>query len=322
MEENNLEINNINNDNNNNNKDNTKNEPKKNKNYKMKDFTYYSYIVMMIVISIQLILFIIFIVFAHTVGDEMNDVNKNAYSTLKIDFDFVFDEQKQGVDTCFAFFIIAFVIYLIEFVFHFACDGCDYRYNTIRTFLSDLNHFIIILTFLVSQFLYLICCLIFPIYLERVRTLRDYLEPHINLKKDLDNLGIDLDSLKISVLTKDDLDKMDSCVAKYAGAVVFAFVFLVIFIFLYFIILNLYKGTCCDMFTICRKTNDCFDKFGGCMRDNVYCIFNCGKGQDPEIEKLKRIIAERKKTIERITCNIQNGLKNNIKLRVDNIEYL
>ena len=164
--------------------------------------------------------------------------------------------------------------------------------------------------------------MIFPIYLERVRTLRDYLEPHINLKKDLDNLGNDLDSLKISVLTKDDLDKMDSCVAKYAGAVVFAFVFLVIFIFLYFIILNLYKGSCCDMFTICRKTNDCFDKFGGCMRDNVYCIFNCGKGQDPEIEKLKRIIAERKKTIERITCNIQNGLKNNIKLRVDNIEYL
>jgi hypothetical protein len=76
------------------------------------------------------------------------------------------------------------------------------------------------------------------------------------------------------------------------------------------------------MFTICRKTNDCFDKFGGCMRDNVYCIFNCGKSKDPIIEELKRQINERKTKIERITCNIQNGLKHNIKLRVDNIEYL
>ena len=313
MEENNNGINNNNinneNNNNNNNDNNKKNNKKNNKEYKMKDFTYYSYIVMMIVLSIQLILFIVFIVFAHTVGDEMDDINVKTYSKLKINIKFIFKEQKQGIDTCFAFFIISFVIYLIEFVFHFACNGCDYRYATLRTCLSDFNHFIIILTFLVVQFLYLICCLIIPIYLERVRTLRDYLKPLV---------GDD----KYATLSKDDLDSMDSCVAKYAGAVVVAFVFLIIFIFLYFIILNLYKGTCCDMFTICRKTNDCFDKFGGCMRDNVYCIFNCGKSKDPIIEELKRQRNERKTKIERITCNIQNGLKNNIKLRVDNIEYL
>ena len=57
------------------------------------------------------------------------------------------------------------------------------------------------------------------------------------------------------------------------------------------------------------------------MRDNVYCIINCGKAH-PEFEELKRQINERKTKIERITCNIQNGLKHNIKLRVDNIEYL
>ena len=310
MEENNNEINNINinNDiNNNNDNDNKKNDKKKQKNFRMKDFTYYSYIVMMIVLSIQLILFIVFIVFAHTVGDEMQDVNKKFYSS--IDFDFVFKEQKSGVDTCFAFFIIAFVIYLIEFVFNFACNDCDFRYDTFRKYLGELNHFIIILTFLVSQFLYLICILIIPIYLERVRTLRDYLEPIV-------------DDDFLEILTKDDLDTMDSCVAKYAGATVVAYVFLIIFIFLYFIILNLYIGTCCDMFTICKKTNDCFNNFGGCMRDNVYCIINCGKSKDPIIQTLKEEIEKKKIEIEKITCNIQNGLKNNIKLRVDNIEYL
>ena len=149
---NNNNINNENNNNNNNDNNNKKTDKEKNKEYKMKDFTYYSYIVMMIVLSIQLILFIIFIVFAHTVGDEMDDINVKTYSKLKIGFKFIFKEQKQGIDTCFAFFIISFVIYLIEFVFHFACNGCDYRYATLRTCLSDFNHFIIILTFLVVQF--------------------------------------------------------------------------------------------------------------------------------------------------------------------------
>ena len=58
------------------------------------------------------------------------------------------------------------------------------------------------------------------------------------------------------------------------------------------------------------------------MRDNVYCVINCGKNKDPDFERLKKEIEKKKISIEKITCNIQNGLKNNIKLRVDNIEYL
>ena len=282
------------------------------KKYQMKDSTYYSRIVMMIVNSIQLILFIVFIVFTHTIRDDMREVNKSVgYS--RIEYDFVFDEQTQGIDTCFAFFIISFVFFLFEFIWDFACKDCDYQYDIFKNIFGDWNHLIIILTFLIAQFLYLISCLIIPIYLDRVRTLRDHLEDNYFGKTDIyDNV----------IFSKDDLDKVESCIGKYACCVVIAYVFLVIFIFLYFIILNLYKGACCDMFTICKKTNDCFNNFGGCMRDNVYCIFNCGKVKDPVIEELKREINERKKTIEKITCNIQNGLKNNIKLRVDNIEYL
>ena len=250
------------------------------KKYQMKDSTYYSRIVMMIVNSIQLILFIVFIVFTHTIRDDMREVNKSVgYS--RIEYDFVFDEQTQGVDTCFAFFIISFVFFLFEFIWHFACKDCDYHYDIFKNIFGDWNHLIIILTFLIAQFLYLISCLIIPIYLDRVRTLRDHLEDNYFGKTDIyDNV----------IFSKDDLDKVESCIGKYACCVVIAEVFLVIFIFLYFIILNLYKGACCDMFTICKKTNDCFNNFGGCMRDNFYCILHCGKGEDIENEDIKNKI--------------------------------
>ena len=282
------------------------------KKYQMKDSTYYSRIVMMIVNSIQLILFIVFIVFTHTIRDDMREVNKSVgYS--RIEYDFVFDEQTQGVDTCFAFFIISFVFFLFEFIWDFACKDCDYQYDIFKNIFGDWNHLIIILTFLIAQFLYLISCLIIPIYLDRVRTLRDHLEDNYFGKTDLyDNV----------IFSKDDLDKVESCIGKYACCVVIAYVFLVIFIFLYFIILNLYKGACCDMFTICKKTNDCFNNFGGCMRDNFYCILHCGKGENIEIEDLKAKIKENEKIVGEITCEIQNGQKKNIELRVDNIDYL
>ena len=116
------------------------------------------------------------------------------------------------------------------------------------------------------------------------------------------------------IFSKDDLDKVESCIGKYAASVVIAYVFLVIFIFLYFIILNLYKGACCDMFTICKKTNDCFNNFGGCMRDNFYCILHCGKGENIEIEHLKDktiiIISHRfnnKKLFDRV-LKLENGV--------------
>ena len=282
------------------------------KKYQMKDSTYYSRIVMMIVNSIQLILFIVFIVFTHTIRDDMREVNKSVgYS--RIEYDFVFDEQTQGVDTCFAFFIISFVFFLFEFIWHFACKDCDYHYDIFKNIFGDWNHLIIILTFLIAQFLYLISCLIIPIYLDRVRTLRDHLEDNYFGKTDIyDNV----------IFSKDDLDKVESCIGKYACCVVIAEVFLVIFIFLYFIILNLYKGACCDMFTICKKTNDCFNNFGGCMRDNFYCILHCGKGEDIEIENIKDKIKENEKIVGEITCEIQKKKKKNIELRVDNIDYL
>ena len=266
--------------------------------YEMKDFTYYSRIVMMIIYGIQLILFIVFIVVIYGVESDMSKLNDGIKKLgSSFDFDFVFSEQKQGIETCISFFIIAFVFFLIEFIFHFGCENHRYDRPFFERLCRDWNHLITILTFVIGQFLYIIACLIIPIYLHRVRTLKD--------------LFYD------GELGEFEIDLIDSSIARYAVCLVISFVFLVIFIFLYFIILNLYKGVCCDMIEICRNTNRCIDSFFGCFLDNVNYVFQ-GCEKPPEIIEIEK----KRKRIAEITCSIQNEMKKNIELRVKNIELL
>ena len=269
--------------------------------YEMKDFTYYSRIVMMIIYGIQLILFIVFIVVVYGVESDMGKLDEKIHENIRgiyssFDLTFIFDEQKQGIETCISFFIIAFVFFLVEFIFHFGCEKHRYDRPFFEKLCRDWNHLITILTFVIGQFLYIIACLIIPIYLHRVRTIDDFFDGRLD---------------------KDEMDLIDSSIARYAVCLVISFVFLVIFIFLYFIILNLYKGVCCDMIEICRNTNRCIDSFFGCFLDNINYVFQgCKKPEEIiEIEKNRIRIAE-------ITCSIQNEMKKNIELRVKNIELL
>jgi len=269
--------------------------------YEMKDFTYYSRIVMMIIYGIQLILFIVFIVVVYGVESDMGKLDEKIHENIRgiyssFDLTFIFDEQKQGIETCISFFIIAFVFFLVEFIFHFGCEKHRYDRPFFEKLCRDWNHLITILTFVIGQFLYIIACLIIPIYLHRVRTIDDFFDGRLD---------------------KDEMDLIDSSIARYAVCLVISFVFLVIFIFLYFIILNLYKGVCCDMIEICRNTNRCIDSFFGCFLDNINYVFQgCKKPEEIiEIEKKRIRIAE-------ITCSIQNEMKKNIELRVKNIELL
>ena len=293
--------------------------------YQMKDFTYYSRIVMMIVSAVQLILFVAFVVVSDTIKDDMGKVNKDLeliydlnnldyffdhYELYEADFDFIFKEQKSGIDACFAFFFIAFVVFLVEFIMHFACEDCHYKYEWTEKFFRKWNHLITILTFVIMQFLYVVCSLIIPIYLDRTRTLRDFFE---------DTFDKDIYS--------EFSDDVDSCVNKYAGCLVFSLLFLLISIFLYFIILNLYKGVCCDMIEICRQTNSCFESFFNCFFDNVYYIFHSCRSQSDEINDLVSKIEVKKKEIAEVTCKIltckiQNEMKKNIELRVKNVDCL
>ena len=292
--------------------------------YQMKDFTYYSRIVMMIVSAVQLILFVAIVVVSDIIKDDMGKVNEVFEKDYRrahykeIDFDFIFSEQKSGIDACFAFFFIAFVVFLVEFIMHFACEDCHYKYEWTEKFFRKWNHLITILTFVIMQFLYVVCCLIIPIYLDRTRTLRDDMKDEFGKRTYTNYRTGEEEAVDFSK----ELDDVDSCVNKYAGCFVFSLLFLLISIFLYFIILNLYKGVCCDMIEICRQTNSCFESFFNCFFDNVNYLFNCCESLDPNINKTVRDIEENRKKIAEITCKIQNEMKKNIELRVKNVDCL
>lgn len=292
--------------------------------YKMKHFTYYSKIVMMIVVGIQFILFIVFIVSVHNVGSIMNNIynNKEPYNDYYIrnhyldDFQFIFEEQNQAIDTCFAFFIISFTIFLIESIVAFSCGGkCSENNEVFIIIFEKMNHILIILTFTIIQFLYVISCLIIPIYLDRVRTFKKYFEDCA--KDDRDELNAFNQSID------GDIDSIETCISKYVGLLVVSFTFLFIFLFLYFIIINLYKEVCCNMRNICDRTSRCMENFFRCFYDNSYYVFTlCRKARDKNINEIQEEINNIKEEIARKTCEIQDMMKNNIDLRIENIELL
>ena len=310
-------------------------EKNEEKNFKMEDPTYYSRIVMMIIMAIQLILFIIFAVLTHTNSDNMEKVyqrNDAAYQrndaanvgcyevdyypyyecvfnninniTKPLNHTFIFKEHEKQMDTCFAFFVISFFFFLIEFIMHFCCATQEFNEGFFKNFFNYWNHLIIILTFVIAQFLYIIACLVTPIYLDRTRSIRDLLY------------------IRNPYTDQVSRDFVEVCIKKYAVCFAISFTFLVIFIFLDFIIINLYKGVCCDMTLICNWTHKCLSSFFICFGDNVFYWMNKCQRKDNEINKLEEEVNDQEKTIAAITCQIQNTMKENIKLRVDKINYL
>lgn len=286
--------------------------------YRTRPFTYYSKIVMIIVTGIELILFIVFIVVVHNIKSIMYKIydhyNKyfeisGHYDEIEIyDFRFIYDEQTQAIDACFAFFVISFFIFLVEFIVNFACEDKDCGNGVLNLLFCELNHFLIILSFIIIQFVYLISCLIIPIYLDRVRTFKDYFKLAIS-----DNVGD---------TKKTDIDSIDSCVNKYAVLLAISFAFLFIFLFLYFIIINLYKEVCCNMRVICDRTNRCLGHFGNCFFDNIFYFFTCCTMKNQEFNELVDQINQKKSEIAGKTSEIQNLMKENIDLRIENIQYL
>ena len=276
--------------------------------YKARHFTYYSRIVMIIVTGIELILFIVFIVIGHNIQSIMNKIYKNYLNTDINDFRFIFDEQTQAIDTCFAFFVIAFAIFLVEFIVNFSCGNKECENGLCNKLFNELNHLLIILTFIIIQFVYIISYLIIPIYLDRIRTFKDYFnEETKDIPKDV---------------KEPDIDSIESCIRKYAVLLAISFAFLFIFLFLYFIIINLYKEVCCNMRIICDRTNRCLGNFGNCFFDNMYYFFSGCKMREAGLNELVNQIKQKKTEIAGKTSEIQNLMKENIDLRIENIQYL
>ena len=274
----------------------------------LKDFTYYSRIVMFILCSIQFILAIVFIAVIYDVKDTINEnatltsiVCKSEFLSYKEreqlckDFKSILEEQGQGIATTFSFFLIAYVIFFIECILHFCCENKKYDNEIFNNIFSKWNHFIILSAFIICQFMYLVSCLIIPIYLDRVRTIRDLYK---DVEKDLDEV-------------------LNSCVNRYAALLVVAFTFLFIFIFLYFIIMNLYKDICCDMTAICTQTELCLKNFFRCYYLQIRYIFTCSRddGLDVELNKAKE-------KVDNLTVEVKSLMAENLKLRFDKINYL
>ena len=307
-------------------------------------YTYYTRLVMIIIFSVEFILFISFAVWIHDAKDIMDniysnsqkdyyfDINKNevqnrsyrvyngyneeyiyqynyVYKHSIYDFTSIFTEQKKGMDACLAFFIIFFIVFLAEFIVHFACENCCHENSCFKCFFIDGNHGLTFLSFILAQFIYFIACLLIPIYLDRVRTFKDFYVSNINVKIQ-DEIG-----------KNDEIDLIQSIVIVYVKLLVSAFTFLFIFIFLYFIILNLYKGLCCDMREICEITNNCVLSFFRCFYDNIYYAFNC-EMRNKELNTLVKGKEAKIIEIGEKNCEIKNLMKENIELRVEKIEYL
>ena len=205
------------------------------------------------------------------------------------------NDQGSGIAAAFSFFIISYVIFFVECILHFCCENHKYNYEFLNDIFNKWNHFIILSMFIIAQFMYLIACLIIPIYLDRVRTLRDYFKDGYLIKK----------------------ESLDSCVNRYAALLVVAFVFLFIFIFLYFIIMNLYKDICCDMTAICTQTEDCMKNFFRCYYLQMRYLFTCKR--DDELDSdLKK--AEDK--VNDLKLQVKNEMAKNLELRCNNIKYI
>ena len=73
---------------------------------------------------------------------------------------------------------------------------------------------------------------------------------------------------------------------------------------------------------ICDRTNRCMGSFFGWFFDNFYYFLNCCKMRESKFNDLVNKIKEKKQDIAGKTCEIQNLMKENIDLRIVNIEYL
>ena len=275
----------------------------------LKDFTYYSRIVMFILYTIQFILFIVYIAVIYDVKDTINEIVElfypNCYDDdddyyLCLDFKSIMIDQGQGIAATFSFFIISYVVFFIEFILHFCCNNKDYKNEIFDNFFKNWNHFITLLTFIIAQFMYLIACLIIPIYLDRVRTMRDM------FFKSNDKDDIEMNNI------------LDSCVNKYGALVAVAFTFLIISIFLYFIIMNLYKDVCCDMTEICTQTEKCMKAFFECYYLQIRYIFTGCKRDDD----LDGTLENTKGQVNKAVIEIKNLMAENLKLRCENINDL
>jgi hypothetical protein len=252
-----------------------------------KNFSYYARIVMIIILSIEFLLNIVFLAIISDIKDthKFTDLEKKIMDQFEEYYyywnfyfggvsypleNLIFSEHYDAISAIFSLFFISFFFFVVEFIIFcsFMESDCPQFCNILG---KELNHLMTLITFFICQFLYFIDCLIIPVYFQRVT----------------------------KILIKENYNDYKSLKRKYASLIVVAYVFLFIILFMDFIVLNLYKGICCEMTKICQKTQKCCKNFGWFLGDKLSC--NCLResdesNQNPEIYNLngeiKSLLAE------------------------------
>ena len=271
-----------------------------NRNDKEKKYYYFTGIVMLIIISLEFILNIVFIGVAGNIKDS-HKFSGNTQGYIAVfsfgelqniyirerkyyDQNEIFSTQYKAISAIFSLFFIAFIFYAISFVI-----VCKDKLNTKENYNSYIQIFLLIIYF-ICQFLYLMYCIIIPIYYQRVKKLLS----ERNIQKDYNNI-----------------------VKDYRALTGVCYFFLFIILFFNFIVLNLYKKICCNMTKICLKTDDCFMNFLCFLTDKM--AFICGKENKSEgIKNCENLGDERDKKINNLTVEISNLMAQNIEISIKN----
>ena len=238
-------------------------------NYYQNKFSYYSRIAMMIILSIEFILNIVFLSIVREV---------NAQTSEKI----ISDHQK-CISAIFSLFFISYFVFILELIAYCGCcmkTDCHELFNII---FKQLNHLIILASFLICQFLYFTQSMIIPVYLDGVNFLFY------------------------------DEKKIKNIKNKYKAMTAICIIFLVLIIFLNFIVINLYKGICCKMERICQNTQNCIENFGRWFIDKLSWVC-CLDSKETMINRLENVKNQKDVKIYDLTGDIRNLLAENVAL--------
>ena len=113
----------------------------------------------------------------------------------------------------------------------------------------------------------------------------------------------------------EEIEKIKIIKKKYSSMTAICYVFLVLIIFLDFIILNLYKGLCCQMEIICQNTQNCTENFGRWFIDKIFCSC-CSDDKDKTIQGLEARRNEKDVEIYELTGDIRNLMAENMELNI------
>jgi len=215
---------------------------------------------------LMVIIFILSISIMGTFGTIKSKSKKISFSNNEKE---LFSKNYSSISATFSFEIILFVIYFFLFFIHF------FHENKFEKFML----FILI----ICEFLYLIDCVIIPVFLKEIKFI-------IKLNNGLPN--------------HKDIGEIGN---HYKGLTWACYIFLVIILFIDFLLLNLYHNILCN-------TQSCLSSFVNCFLDMFCHTFTKKEG----VDGLENSNLEQRNKINNLTEEIKNLLSESLDYEIKN----